>query len=86
MKKVTGLSAWTNLSFLDAWVEYNGHEYQWQGIIDGKLSTYEICDDTGTPVEDKLIWAKVSDIAIQTLESKDNTLLNDVLDKIIYEG
>lgn len=85
MEKLTGLSAWTNLAFLDAYVEYKGEDYEVQLIMDGKLSIYEIILD-GEPVEDDDTWNAIRDIALDTLESKDNNLLNNALNHISYEG
>ena len=85
-KITSDLYSWTNQAFLDVEIEHEGKTYQWQGLMDGRLSTYEVCDDTSTPIEDEKLWQTISEFAIQTLENERSDLLNKSLDKIEYQG
>ena len=88
MKITSKVTAWTNICFLEMSVEYNGKEYEWEGLLDGKLSTYEVTDENG-PIEDKEIWMAVSKFAIQVLDTQGTQAyddLNDRLRRISYEG
>ena len=88
MKKTGKINVWTNICFIDMNVEWNDKIYEWEGILDGKIKTYEICDEDG-PIEDHELWTEISNFAISMLDDENTQSfedLNDRLKRISYEG
>lgn len=75
--------AWTNLAFIDVELSFEGHDYDIQFILDGKLSIYEILCE-GEPVENIDLRIELTKLSREYLEMGGR--LTKLMDNVYYEG